>query len=58
MDWGLRRDSAQGLDAAQPTLARDYSSLPGDDSNLGAGLARGGGEPTGQGLTLAAIRVT
>ncbi len=55
VDWGHWRDSAQGLEATHPTVARDYSPLPGG-SNPGAELAPGGGETAGQELTLAAIR--
>ncbi len=57
VDWEHWRDSAQGLEATHPTVARDYSPLPGSGSP-GAGLASGGGKTAGQELSLAAIRAT
>ncbi len=55
VDWGHWRDSARGLDATHPTVARDYSPLPGGN-NPKASLALVEGEIAGQELTLAAIR--
>ncbi len=55
VDWAHWRDSAQGLEATHPTVARDYLPLPG--ANVpGTAPDAAGEEPPGGETTLAAVR--
>jgi hypothetical protein len=55
VDWAYWRDSAQGLEATHPTVARDYLPLPGANV-AGAAPDAAGEEPPGGETTLAAVR--
>jgi len=55
MDWAHWHDSAQGLEATHPTVARDYLPLPGP-SGAGTAPDATGDQAPGAVTTLAAVR--